>query len=257
MIFKRAVAKLRAQDWTAISIELAIVIFGVWIGNWVNDWSQARAQEREAKTLVLRLRPQLERLSAIEEGERDYYRITRRYAETALDGWRGDARVSEADFVIAAYQASQVAGLSIDGSSLSIALGADAVHKIDDPALREAVISVMSFNFTALRADTLLDDYRRHVREIIPYPVQQRIRDSCGDRQTQDFLILPPNCSITVSGQEAAQAAAMLRSHPELAGQLAFHLAQTTAWLSNLSRLEARVRPLLTLIDQNTGLKRP
>ena len=32
MIFKRAVARLRAQDWTAISIELLIVIVGVFIG---------------------------------------------------------------------------------------------------------------------------------------------------------------------------------------------------------------------------------
>ena len=35
MIFKRAIAKLRAQDWMAISIELVIVIVGVFIGIWV------------------------------------------------------------------------------------------------------------------------------------------------------------------------------------------------------------------------------
>jgi len=40
MIFKRTVAKLRAQDWFAIAVELGIVILGVFIGNWVNDWCQ-------------------------------------------------------------------------------------------------------------------------------------------------------------------------------------------------------------------------
>ena len=252
MIFRRAVAKLRAQDWMAIAIEFAIVVAGVFVGSWVNDWSQARAEERDAKVLVLRLRPQLERLSAIEQGERDYYSITQRFAETALAGWANDPRVADSDFVVAAYQASQVAGLSIDGSSLSIALGADAVHKINDPALRAAVISVMSYNFGALRADTLLDDYRKNVREVVPYALQQRIRSSCGDRQNQDFLSLPPNCTISFAPGEAGKAAALLRSHPELPGQLAFHLAQTNAWLSNLSRLEGRVRPLLTLIDRDS-----
>jgi hypothetical protein len=32
MVFKRAVAGLRAQDWIAITIELAIVVVGVFIG---------------------------------------------------------------------------------------------------------------------------------------------------------------------------------------------------------------------------------
>jgi hypothetical protein len=153
---------------------------------------------------------------------------------------------------VAAYQASQVAGLSIDGSSLSNALGADAVHKIDDAALREAVISVISYNFAALRADTLLDDYRKHVREVVPYPVQQRIRKSCGDRQNQDFLVLPSTCTISFAPGEAARAAELLRSHPELSGQLTFHVAQINAWLSNLSRLEVRVRTLLALINRDS-----
>src|SRR5437868_13029440 len=67
MIYRRAIAKLRAQDWFAIGIEFAIVVAGVFVGNWVNDWSQGKAEEREAKVLVVRLRPQLERLSAIEQ----------------------------------------------------------------------------------------------------------------------------------------------------------------------------------------------
>lgn len=36
MIFKRAVVRLRAQDWVAISIEVGIVIVGVFVGRHVN-----------------------------------------------------------------------------------------------------------------------------------------------------------------------------------------------------------------------------
>lgn len=115
MIFKRAVAKLRAQDWAAITIELAIVIVGVFIGTWVANWNQQRAEAHEATKLILQLKPQLQRIAALEAGEKDYYRITRRYAETALAGWANDPRTNDRDFVIGAYQASQVAGLSYDG----------------------------------------------------------------------------------------------------------------------------------------------
>ena len=47
MIFKRFAANLRAQNWFAIGIELAIVIVGVFIGTWsptgtCNGWSARR-----------------------------------------------------------------------------------------------------------------------------------------------------------------------------------------------------------------------
>ena len=256
MIFKRAVAKLRAQDWMAIVVEFGIVVAGVFVGNWVNDWSQARAERHEAAQLVLHLRPQVERLSTLEGGEKAYYAITRRFAETALAGWANDPRVNDSDFVIGAYQASQVAGLSIDSQSLSMMLGADQVRKVDDPALRDAIISVMSFNFAALRADILQDDYRKHVREVIPDPIQQAIRQTCGDRYEKDYLTLPPRCALVLPGPLARRAAAALRARPELAGELTFHLAQTVAWMSNLERLDIRVRALLGLIDERSGNRR-
>lgn len=43
MIFKRAVAKLRAQDWTAIAIELVIVTLGVIIALAVQQWAEKRS----------------------------------------------------------------------------------------------------------------------------------------------------------------------------------------------------------------------
>ncbi len=39
MIYKRVGARLRAQDWLAIVIELGIVVLGVFIGTWVANWN--------------------------------------------------------------------------------------------------------------------------------------------------------------------------------------------------------------------------
>ena len=253
MIYRRAVAKLRAQDWFAIGVEFAIVVAGVFVGNWVNDWGQKQAEKREATKLILQLRPQLERLAAIEGGEKAYYRNTRRYADVAFAGWAGTPRVEDRNFVIAAYQASQLAGLPFDGQSMSLALGADEIRKVDDPRLRDAIIQVISFNFESLRADNGQSDYRKHVREVIPDQIQQAIRQSCGDQYGKDYLVLPAQCSIRFAPAITARAASALRARPELAGQLAFHLAQTDAFLSNVDRLEIRVHALLALIDQRSG----
>ena len=250
MFARRLTTSLKEQHWMTIVIELLIVIVGVFIGNWVNDWNQAREEQREATTLVLNLRPQLERLSAVEEGERAYYQITRRYADVVLAALGGSHQVSDRDLVVAAYQASQVAGLPIDGQSLSMALGADEVRKIDDPRLRDAIIQMMTFNFGTLRADSMQTDYKKHVREIIPDVIQHAIRQSCGDRQDKDYLVLPANCTAALPADTVARAALSLRAHPELADELAYHEAQTDGFLDNLARFEIRVRALLALIDK-------
>jgi hypothetical protein len=49
MIFKRVVAKLRAQDWVAISIELVIVTVGVLIALAAQQWVNDRAQRNQMK----------------------------------------------------------------------------------------------------------------------------------------------------------------------------------------------------------------
>lgn len=56
MIFKRAVAKLRAQDWTAITIELVIVTVGVLIALAAQQWAEDRSwnQKVEATRAALR-----------------------------------------------------------------------------------------------------------------------------------------------------------------------------------------------------------
>ena len=103
MIFKRAVAKLRAQDWAAITIEIAIVIIGVFIGTQVSNWNARRLEQIETREMMSRLKPELRKVLDEYQGARAYYGLTRRYAGIALAGWRGDADVSDRDFVIAAY----------------------------------------------------------------------------------------------------------------------------------------------------------
>jgi hypothetical protein len=251
MIFKRTVAKLRAQDWTAISIELAIVILGVFIGTWVADWNQRRSERREATGLILRLRPQLAALEKAEASERAYYGITRRYGETALKAWNGDKSINDRDFVVAAYQASQVNGLPIDSQTFLLAMGADQVRNIEDEALRNAVVQIVTYNFDSLHVGAMQTAYRQRVREIIPDDIQHAIREHCHDVQQPGLMTvtLPADCPLRLSAASASSAAAALRSHPELREQLIFHLAQSDTFLGILERFETRVRTLMRLME--------
>ena len=117
MIYKRAAARLRAQDWLAITIEFAIVVAGVFVGTQVSNWNATRLEGAETQHRLDQLKPELRRIVARAALVRDYYATTRRYAETAFAGWENDPKVSDNAFVIAAYQASQIKAMSTTSQS--------------------------------------------------------------------------------------------------------------------------------------------
>lgn len=247
---RRVSAGLQRQDWTAVLLELLIVIVGVFIGTWVADWNQQRMEKRQVQGLVERLRPTLEATDKQSIGEEAYYATTRRYAQTALRGWEHGAVVSDEDFVVAAYQASQVTGFGANGQTFSTLIGADQVRGIDDPNLRNAMNQVLGYDSTAFSYQQMLTDYRQHVRELIPDAIQQSIREHCGDVDAGGgALYLPPTCNIDLPPATVTQTAGALRDHPELVKQLDYHLAQVSTFLGNLTRYDNNVRKLLTMID--------
>ena len=59
MIFKRAVAKLRVQNWTAITIELVIVTLGVLIALAAQQWANGRAQTGQMRVSMKAVRDEM------------------------------------------------------------------------------------------------------------------------------------------------------------------------------------------------------
>jgi hypothetical protein len=59
MIFKRAIARLRAQDWVAIIIELAVVTFGILLALATQQWAADRAERNKFEETMAALRDEL------------------------------------------------------------------------------------------------------------------------------------------------------------------------------------------------------
>lgn len=245
MIFKRAVAKLRAQDWAAIAIELMIVIVGVFIGTWVANWNQERATKAETRRMIAQLEPSIELLEQYFDSARRYYGVTRRYAATAEAGWAGDPAVSDLAFVIAAYQASQVMGIGTNGSAWASVLGADQLRQIEDPGLRTSLSTLMSSDYSTIDTPAVDTPYRRNVRRLIPIDLQDRIRVRCGDRPPTppaSFVTLPQTCDVALPRPDVAATAAKLRRHPEVRDDLQWHMAAQAALIGNFGPFEHATR---------------
>lgn len=259
MIFKRAVAKLRAQDWTAIAIELAIVVVGVFLGTWVANRNQEAVERREAEQMIGELRPGLTSFVAALDDARRYCATATRYGDTAFAGWAGDPKVTDEDFVIAAYQASQVTQIALNGGSWTQIYGGDQLSRLSDPALRRDLASVMALDFGQLALVNVSTPYRQHVRETIPADIQDAIRAKCGDYTVPGLTIrtlLPATCHLDFPAQRWAETARDLRAEPDLVRQLRWHRAAGASFVFIVGLFEQRAKAALARIDANQRSQR-
>lgn len=254
MFFRKIAEHLKTQNWTAIGLELGIVIVGVFIGTQVSNWNQERIEKRETERLLLELRPALQSFADFFDSAEPYYATSRRYSETAFAGWRGDPAVSDEQFVIAAYQASQVYSLGVNGENWTAIFGGDRLRDIDNVEVRRGLANLMTFNYDQIDQIAVATPYRQQVRQVIPVDIQDAIRAECTDKPIGGSLLvleLPATCDLDLPDSRLAAGAAELRAHPELVGELNWHRAAVAAFLSNLAVMDQQTRQLQKAISKS------
>lgn len=252
MIFKRFAANLRAQNWSAILIEFAIVVAGVFVGTQVSNWNAERLERQDNKRVLRNLKPEIASMVAQFQTIGTYYDTSKRYAEIAFAGWRDEPRVSDRDFVVAAYQASQAYVTGVNSDTWSQIYGSDRLRTIGDRAIRKDLSVLMTTDYAAMERE-VASQYREHAREVIPTDVQDAVREQCGDRSIAGgygSLFLPPTCDLDYPEQRMAAAAAALRAHPELVPQLNRHLAAVASYRSDIGTVDRVAQDLLRRLDQ-------
>lgn len=253
MIYKRFAANLRAQNWSAIGIEIGIVIIGVFIGTQVSNWNAQRIEKRETAHLLAELKPSLQSFIDFFESARVYYATTHAYSDRAFAGWRRDPAVSDEQFVIAAYQASQIYVFGFNGENWASVFGSDRLRDIDDIDARRKLATMMSTNFDQIEVGAVATRYREEVRRVIPEDVQDVIRAKCGDRPTEVGLDLPTICDLDIAPEQIAAAATALRARPDLVGELRWHRAAVATFLANLEAIDRQTKELKSAIDKSAG----
>jgi len=256
MKLRRITEHLKKQNWTAVALDLAIVIVGVFIGIQVSNWNQERIEKRDTAQLLLELRPALQSFSDYFDTAKPYYATAEHYAATAFAGWRGDPGVSDEQFVIGAYQASQVYTFNVNGENWMAIFGGERLRDIDDPEIRRRLTNVMTFKYDNIDLPAISTPYREHVRSVIPVDIQDAIRAKCSDKPMAGQLLiisLPATCDLDLPDQRFAAAAAELRAHRELISELRWHHAATAAFLASLAIMDEETRQLRRAIDRSVG----
>jgi len=246
MILRSVVEAIRRQNWIAIAIELVIVVVGVFVGTQVANWNQARVEKAATSRMLVQFAPELQAQIEFFDSSRTYYATARRFADEALAAWRGDRRISDERFVIAAYQASQIYGIGVNPENWTLTFGGEQVRNIEDPQVRRNLELVLTQEYGPVQFNSVATPYREQVRRVIPIHIQDLIRQECGDRQIRNTFLteLPATCPLRLAPAEAKATAAALRARHDLPGELQWHLAAVAVYQDNAAVLEQPIRAL-------------
>lgn len=242
MILRRFAQHLREQHWTAICIELLIVIAGVFIGTQVSNWNEDRVTNRKAEAFAQRLRSDLREEAWSSELLLQYNQEVLANAERAVAALEGRTTLSDEALLVAAYRATQYKQKGRRRSTYDELTSTGTIGLIRDPRLRDTAMRVYTIpTWDNIAREGIQSEYRRAFRMTLPNDVQQAVAASCGDREVRvgDYRAIPNSldypCAVGLPPEQLAAAVQALRSNATLLPLLRLRVADIRTRLIDLT----------------------
>ena len=238
MVIRRIREHVATHNWFAVAVDVGIVVLGVFLGTQVSNWNANRLDRQRADSFRARLIEELDFDARQYALQHAYYRQAKSYGLDALADLDGTKPLSDRDFLIAAYQLTQVDTTKAKTGVYEEISAAELVDRLGD----EETQLVASDFYLSVEAAELANEsifpYRTLLREAMPYGLQSQIRAECGDREVYYKrrlvgvrLVVP--CPMAIDPARAAQAAGMIRALPGLERQMTRYVASLDEKLVN------------------------
>jgi len=184
----------------------------------------------------------------------NYYTIVRQYAMRAVDALNGENDVNDEDFVIAAYQASQINQPWSHRATYQEMLSTGQINLIKNEALKSALFGYYSEDYATDTLNTTIAPYREFIRGTMPVAVQDAIKIDCGDQLidvAHSFSsTLPVNCDLPLDNELFSETALLLRTKPEMLFNLQYQIAVNDTQVGFLEMLIAETQKLRKAIGE-------
>ena len=225
-------ARLRHRSWSAIVIELVIVILGVFIGIQVSNWNQDRLAARQAAEFTARLKADLSEEDWRYQFLIAYSREVLANANLAVGDLEGKQRLTDEALLVSAYRATQYKEFLRRRSTYDELISTGTIGLIRDDVLRDTAMRVYNLRtFESLVQEGVRSRYREAFRMNFTNEVQRALARDCGDKYTlpgdysriEGTLDYP--CRLDLPPDVISAAAATLRSSPEMRSYLRLRIA--------------------------------
>ena len=255
MILRRIVQHLKEQNWTAVAIELVILILGVFIGTQVSNWNQQRVTEQQAAVFTQHLREDLR--------EEDWgYQLLTAYneqvlanAERAVNALDGTVPMPDEALLVSAYRATQYKQKLRRRATYDELISTGAIGLIRDRALRDTAMRLYSLTtMDNMAREGMQSRYREAFRLSLPTVVQRALGKNCGDRPISvlDYQsigsVLEYPCSTGLSPEVIAASVKALRDNRELVPLLRLRIADIETRLGDMNGNNRDIRDALRVI---------
>lgn len=254
MRLRRIIEHLSAQHWTAIWIDLVIVVVGVFVGIQVSNWNQVRADRQREHLLLVDLRAELaESIRQTEVRQRAFGQIARsgKQAVAFLDAGQscGDQCWPVIiDFFHASQWQLPPVGL----------LTYEELRRNGWPRQRRIVDAVEAYLRRARTAAIPLQQppaYRAQVRGLIPLPIHEPYWTTCIDWTNSEETYLQ-DCPQGVAPEISAAGVAAIVKDPDIRRSLTEWTGFTQRFSGTLERQRAAAKQALVLIDAELAKER-
>ena len=242
------------QDWLAVGIDFAIVVVGVFLGIQASNWNQDRLDRASAMELRAQV---IDNLKANEEdlqARSRYFGQVQGHAEAALDAIQRPGAPLGEEFLVSAYQASQLWRRPFQRTAFDELQGSGLSKNVGDARTRAAIASYLvtaeGFEGTGLGAT----DYREALRRTMDLRTQKLIRARCDDRMRPqpsggEAPALPESCNLGMPADDVRRAVDRVRSIPDLDKELTRLIVDIDQKQALFTRMLRRARELRDMLE--------
>ncbi|MGN6728634.1 MAG: DUF6090 family protein [Rhodanobacteraceae bacterium] len=248
-MLRRIVSGFRRQDWTAVAIELVVVVVGVFMGVQASNWNEQRETDQRAAVFTDRLKSDLREEAWGYEYYIEYYREVLANAEATVDALTGSKPLSDEALLIDAYRASQFHESIRRRATFDELTSTGEIGLVRDRALRElAMRTYKASAFDDIVREGKTSRYRAAFRMAIPYDVQRKLAQTCGDRVVRpgDYKgilhSLDYPCSTGLPADVIAENVAILRGDVELVPLLRMRISDVDTNLGSFTVYNKDIR---------------
>lgn len=249
MVLRRFRSHVAEHNWFAVAIDFLIVVMGVFVGIQASNWNQARldsAQGREYRAMLVEdLRSNQQNLAL----RKHYYTWVRSEALKTLGALDRPETDLDAQFLIDAYQATQILPWSLKRNTYDQIIAAGRIGELGDAQLRDKISNYyVGSEVTGMNLASVMP-YRDILRRAMPYAAQYQIRTVCGEKISEDsrgeaIMVLPEHCSIRLDPATTRRAIHQVRDTPGLALDLNRQLVDLDQKLVSVDVIMRRARDL-------------
>jgi hypothetical protein len=255
MILRRLSQSLKEQNWTAITVEFALLVLGVYLGIQAANWNAARDSDRRSSVFTQRLKADLRIEAWNFEMLIGYYGQVQANSRRTVDALSGRGRLSDEALLVAAYRATQYNDNTRQRATYDELTSTGELALIRDGTLRKLAMDLYSMrDFDWFIDEGRNSPYRVAFRRRVPYRVQDALEAACGDHLVPpgNYVDIPTAldypCRVDLPAAEIAATAAALRADAELPALLNLRIANIGTNVGNLAFYQAPMRETLRTI---------